>query len=131
MGFGHQNHGIGQLVYSILAGVFGTLVLAVFLGGIFSMGALLKILPWIIGFNTLLTGYTLIDRTRERFARKRLWALGAGICNVALAFVLLNALSAYVLGGFILDGSDLLRFLIVGAVCSFLGAALGVKYFNL
>lgn len=131
MGFGHQNHGIGQLVYSILAGVFGTLVLAVFLGGIFSMDALLKILPWIIGFNTLLTGYTLIDRTRERFARKRLWVLGAGICNVVLAFVLLNALSAYVLGGFILDGSDFLRFLVVGVVCSFLGAGLGVKYFNL
>lgn len=68
----------GAIVYSIMAGGIGVVVLVMFLAAMFSLSTVAKFIPWIIGFNAAVTGYSLIDKTRDRLPRKRLFAMGTG-----------------------------------------------------
>ena len=121
----------GQFAYAVFTGVCGTLILVVFLNAILNAFQVMKILPFIVAFNTAMTGYSLIDKCRERLRRKHAWALGAGLLTVVFSAVLLMFFSLYLLGENLLGIKLFIFLIIIGAFSSELGALLAVKYFKI
>ena len=116
-----------KFIKNILIGVAGSVLLIVFFTGLMSFDGILKLLPWVIGFNAALTGYNLI---KENGDIRSICAVWAGTAMVIISMVILNFIFFYIMGGFLILISDLI-FLIPG--CSFLswlGAMLAIKYRN-
>jgi hypothetical protein len=109
----------------------GCLVLVVFLSGVFRLGGLGGVIPWIMAFNAAMTGYSLIEKTRDQLQRKHLGAVCAGAATGIVSFLALNLLFIHWIGFFFLDFLDLLIFLGVGMAFSEMGALLAIKYFGL
>jgi uncharacterized protein (DUF486 family) len=129
---GQQKHGLpGKVAYAVFSGVCGTLLLVMFCAAFLDLYQVVKYLPWMIAFNTAMTGFSLIEKTRDRIGHKHLAALCAGLVNVVLTGGILIILSFYLLGENLLGFKMILFLLIIGAVCSELGAWLAVKYFNM
>jgi len=122
---------LGKFAYSILAGVFGVAVLAMFLAVFIELHRVVPFLPWIIAFNTAMTGYSLIDKTRDTLKYKQVSSIIAGILNVIITYFLLSLSSFYFFNENLFSIWDFALFLIIGIVCSELGALLAIKYFKL
>lgn len=122
---------LGKFAYSILAGVFGVAVLAMFLAVFMELYRVVPFVPWIIAFNTAMTGYSLIEKTRDTLKYKQVSSIGAGILNVIITCLLLSIFSLYFFGENLFSIWDFALFLIIGIVCSKLGALLAIKYFKL
>ncbi|MCF8107315.1 MAG: hypothetical protein K9K64_17695 [Desulfohalobiaceae bacterium] len=116
---------------SILAGAVGTLLLAVFVAALFPVLPLTKLMPWFIAFNAALSGYMLLDKTRDRLNHKRLFAVGAGVGVVVLVCLAWFFLLPFFTGLVPLSWQDLLLWFGAGICCSGLGGILAVKYFQL
>ena len=119
-----------SLAYAILSGVCGTLILAAFLLTFLNVFQVMKFIPFIMAFNTAMTGYAVIDKCRERIRHRHLWVLGAGLVNVAITCAFLVTLSLYLIGENLLGVQMFFLLLIVGAGCSELGALLADKYLS-
>jgi len=122
---------LGKFAYSILAGVFGVAVLVMFLAVFMELYRVVPFVPWIIAFNTAMTGYALIDKTRDTLKYKQVSSISAGILNVIITYFLLSLSSFYLFGENFFSIWDFALFLIIGIVCSELGALLAIKYFKL
>ena len=122
---------LGKLAYSILAGVFGAAVLVMFLAVFMELDRVVSFIPWIIAFNTAVTGYSLIDKTRDTLKYKQISSICAGILTVVITYFLLSLLSFHLFSETIFSKWDLALFIIIGIVCSELGALLAIKYFKL
>jgi len=122
---------LGKFAYSILAGVFGVIVLVMFFTVFIELYRIVPFVPWIIAFNTAMTGYSLIDKTRDTLKYKQVSSISAGILNVIITCLLLSIFSLYFFGENLFSIWDFALFLIIGIVCSELGALLAIKYFKL
>jgi len=122
---------LGKFAYSILTGVFGVAVLAMFLAVFIELHRVVPFVPWIIAFNAAMTGYSLIDKTRDTLKYKQVSSISAGILNVIITCLLLSIFSLYFFGENLFSIWDFALFLIIGIVCSELGALLAIKYFKL
>ena len=120
-----------QIASAVLIGVCGTILVTMFLATFLPISKVVNFIPWLIGFNTAMTGFSLIEKTRDRIVHKHLWAVFAGLVNVVLTSGILTIFSFYLLGENLLGSIMILFLLIIGAVCSELGAWLAVKYFKL
>lgn len=121
----------GQTLGRVVVGVIGVLILAAFLAALFTVGAVTTLFPVVVGFNTALTGYGIVDKTREGYRRKRLVAVGAGMVVVLAGTVATNLLFWQLAGAAPIRADLLWVLLPVGIVTSWLGAALAIKYFGL
>ncbi len=124
-------HNFGKFVQPILTGVFGSVLLVIFFTGLMSIGTIGKFLPFVICFNTALTGYNLLRRTKNKFKYKRIWGLISGIITVVITVLILNGLFFYLTGGCIIYIMDLFLLISVGFVFSWLGAVLAIRYLHL
>ena len=122
---------LGKIAYSIFVGVFGTIILVLFLATFLHTFKVVKFIPWIIALNTIITGYSLLDKTRDQLKYKQLFSISAGILNVIFTYVILSIISVNFLGEYLLSSWDLIVFLIIGFICSELGALLAIRYFKL
>jgi len=122
---------LGKFAYCILTGVFGVAVIAMFLSVFIEIYRVVPFVPWIIAFNTAMTGYSLIDKTRDTLKYKQVSSISAGILNVIITYFLLSLSSFYLFGESLFSIWDFALFLIIGIVCSELGALLAIKYFKL
>ena len=122
---------LGKVSYCILTGVFGVAVLVVFLAVFMELYRIVSFIPWIIAFNAALTGYSLIDKTRDTFKYKQISSISAGIINVIITYFILSIVSFYMFGENLFTMWDFVLFLVIGIVCSELGALLAIKYFKL
>ena len=122
---------LGKILYSILIGTVGAIILVVFLTGILPPAAIESVLPFIIGFNTALTGYMVIEKTKNDFTRKRTLAMGVGIAVVLATAISINLMFLQWTGFNLVGPESLLILLPVGIVTSILGGMLATKYFNL
>jgi len=122
---------LGKFAYCILTGVFGVAVLVMFLAVFMELYRVVPFVPWIIAFNTAMTGYSLIDKTRDTLKYKQISSIIAGILNVIITYFLLSLSSFYLFGKSLFSIWDFALFLIIGIVCSELGALLAIKYFKL
>jgi hypothetical protein len=120
-----------KIAYSIIVGVLGSLLLVVFFTTLMSYGTIVKLLPWVIGFNAALTGYNLIKRTNNRITYKRISAVGSGILMVIITVVLINIIFFNLMGGYLIYINELILLIAIGAIFSGLGAILAVNVINL
>lgn len=121
----------GKIFYSVLAGSLGAIILVLFLTGMTFTTAIGDILPVIIGFNTALTGYMALEKTRNGFKHKRSIAIGSGVTMVLVTAALLNIIFFRGAGIFLIDVEQLVTLLFVGIVTSGLGGMLAIKYLGL
>lgn len=122
---------LGKIAYSIFAGVFGTIILVLFLSAFLHALEVVKFIPWIIALNTIITGYSLLDKTRDQLKYRQLSSIGAGVLNVIFTYIILCIISVNFLGEYLLGIRDFIVFLIIGVICSELGALLAIRYFRL
>ena len=122
---------LGKVAYCILTGIFGTAVLIIFLAVFMELYRIVSFIPWIIAFNTAMTGYSLIDKTRDTLKYKQISSISAGILNVLITYFILIIISFYLFGENLFTKLDFALFLVIGIVCSELGALLAIKYFKL
>jgi hypothetical protein len=120
-----------QIASAVLIGVCGTILVTMFLATFLPITKVANFIPWLIGFNTAMTGFSLIEKTRDRIVHKHLWAVSAGLVNVVLTCGVLTIVSFHFLAENLLGFRMILFLLIIGAVCSELGARLAVKYLKL
>ena len=128
----HDKTGVIRLViYRVGVGVIGSLILVFFLMGLMSISGSVANMPWIIGFNAALTGYTILDKTRGRLKRKWIVTLGSGALMVVTVCLCLTITGVYLIGDYLLSEGDLILLSIIGISCSGLGGWLAVKYLHL
>ena len=128
----HDKTGVVRLViYRVGVGAVGSLILVFFLMGLMSISGAVANMPWIIGFNAALTGYTILDKTRGRLKRKWIVTLGSGALMVVTVCLCLTITGVYLIGDYFLSAGDLVLLSVIGIVCSGLGAWLAVKYLHL
>ncbi len=131
MAFGQQQRGLpGKVAYAIFSGVCGTLLLVGFCTAFLNLLEVVKYLPWMIAFNTAMTGFSLIEKTRDSAIPRHIFAVCAGLANVIITSGLLVMISFYFLGENLFGTHMFLLFLVIGAACSALGAWLAVSYFK-
>ncbi len=118
----------GPVLYSVLTGLFGSLLLVLFLTGLMPLGATVKYLPWFLAFNASVAGYTLLDRTRDKLQYKKLSGVGVGFCIAVLVCLSLNIFSIKITGIGLIGWVEIMVFIIIAAVFGGLGAWLSLKY---
>ncbi len=121
----------GKAVASILAGAVGAIIMVAFLNVMVLSTDSLRFLPLIIAFNTAITGYMVIDKTRTFFRHKRFVAVVAGAAATLLVFVTLNAFFLHATGFFLISLSELLLMLVFGIGSSWFGSVLAIRYLDL
>lgn len=121
----------GKVFFSILAGMIGAVILVLFLSGMTLSAGVGNILPVIIGFNTAITGYMVLEKTRDSFKYKRVISIGSGVAMVLATAAFLNIMYFRGTGVFLISMQELATLLFVGIVTSGLGGMLAIKYFNL
>jgi hypothetical protein len=120
-----------QIASAVLIGVCGTILVTMFLATFLPITRVVNFIPWLIGFNTAMTGFSLIEKTRDRIVHKHLWAVFVGLVNVVLTYGILTIFSFHFLAENLLGFRMILFLLIIGTICSELGARLAVKYLKL
>ncbi len=120
-----------QVLISICAGVVGCMILVLFFTALMPVVSFSGLMPWIIGFNSAVTGYMLLDKTRNSLKYKRLAALCAGCLVVipvcGIIFFMIPSLSGFLT----VTVAQLVWWLLIGIVFSGLGGLLAIKYLNL
>ncbi len=114
----------GAIIYSILTGVIGASILIIYLSGILAIESLMKWIPWILGFNTAITGYSLIDRTQDRLPNRRMVVVGSGGIVVIIVCLLLTLTSEF---GNLVTRSQLVMYGIIGLILSGFGGWVSIK----
>ena len=109
-------HNLGKFVQPIFTGVLGSVLLVIFFTSLMSIGTIWKCLPFVIGFNTALTGYNLLRRTKNKLKYKQIWGLISGIITVVITVLILNSLFFYRTGGYIVYIIDFLLLIVVSLV---------------
>ena len=120
-----------QIASAVLIGVCGTILVIMFLATILPLSKAVNFIPWLIGFNTAVTGYSLVEKTRASLKHRHMASISAGISNVLITAGVLSGLSVYAIGINLVSTVDLMIFLVIGAACSEFGAWLGAKYHKL
>lgn len=118
----------GQVLSSILTGLFGSLLLVLFLTGLMPIGATVKHLPWIFGFTASVAGYTLLDRTQNKLQHKKLSGVGVGVLVAGSACLMLNLLTSRISGMGLMTWTEMLVFVMIASVFGGLGAWLAIAY---
>jgi hypothetical protein len=122
---------LGRTAGRVAVGIIGVVILAGFLAALLTPKAVETLFPVIVGFNTALTGYSVIDKTREAYKHRRLIATGAGAIVVLFATLATNLLFWQMAGVIPIGAGKLWVLLPVGIFTSWLGSALAIKYFKL
>ena len=120
-----------QIATAVLIGVGGSLLISMFLATILPIFKAVKFIPWLIGFNTAMTGYSLVEKTRGSLKYRHITAICAGIANTLITVGALIGLSVYTVGINLISPVDLAIFLVIGTACGEFGAWLAAKYHKL
>lgn len=122
-------------------GVGGSLILALFCTTFLPVHKVLALMPVLLGVNGLLSGYRILDHLKGRIRRIHLFPAVMGLGEGAAVFLAMNFAGNTLAGNTfsltiagtpsLLNGWDLLLYLSVSGVTSYLGARLAARYFNL
>jgi hypothetical protein len=118
-------------VKSIFIGAGGSLILAAFFSTFIEINKILFIMPLFIAFNGAMTGYRLVEVLKNTIMNVPVFSFVLGIGCGALTFVAVNFAGSFIKDMFLLNLYDLLIYMVVSGITSYLGAKLAVRYFNL
>jgi len=121
----------GKAVHSIVVGTVGTVILVAFFNMVMLPAYSLKFISLIIAFNAALTGYMVLEKTRETFRRKWSVSMVSGTVMTLLAFIVLNAFFLQTTSLYMLGLSQLAMMLVMGIGASWFGGVLAINYFKL
>jgi hypothetical protein len=121
----------GKTATSVLAGTTGAVILMLFLNTIVLPATSLRFLPLVIAFNAALTGYMVLEKTRESFQHKWTVAMLAGAAATLLVYVILNAFFMHTTGLYLIGATHLLIILTIGIGASWFGGVLAINYLKL
>ena len=117
-----------QIGIAVLAGVGGNVVLVHFLSGLMTAQPLTSLLDWIVGFNTALTGYMLVEKDRTGLPFRRGLCIGAGLANSGITIFAINYLYQLMWDFPLIAMSDAVILLTIGAILGLVGGLLAEKY---
>jgi hypothetical protein len=117
-----------QISIAVLAGVGGNIVLIHFLSGLMTAQTLTGLLDWIVGFNTALTGYMLVEKDRTDLPFRRGLCLGAGLVNTGITIFGVNYLYQLMWDFPLIAMADAVILLTIGAILGLAGGLLAEKY---
>ncbi len=120
-----------SVLKSVFIGLGGSLVLTLFFSTFLSIEKVLFLMPAILGFNGLSLGYRLVETLNPRISKITLFSFVMGLGQGSALFVAVNLIGTFIKIGFTLTGYDLLVYIFVSGITSYLGARLAVRYFNL
>jgi len=120
-----------SVIKSVCIGLGGSLVLTLFFSTFLSIEKILFLMPAILGFNGLALGYRLVETLKSRSLNYNLFSFVMGLGEGSAVFVAVNLTGTFIAEGFTLTGYDLLVYILVSGITSYLGARLAVRYFNL
>ena len=115
---------------ALLSGIGGNIVILVFLMTFLHIFETIRFMPWILAFNSALTGFALADKTGNHPAYLKTIAAIAGVFNVGVTCGLFAGASVLLFGDFYLAVRDIGFFMAVGVVCSVIGSLLALKYYK-
>lgn len=116
-----------KFIYSILVGIVGALIVTFFLSFLMFEETLLKIMPLVLGFNTAMTGYSLIDKTEDRLPWRSICVVSACLLVVLPVCLLFNQFNQFAS----ITLSQSMIYGLIGGVCSSSGSWLAMKSRNL
>ncbi len=118
-------------IKSLASGICGAIVLAVFSTTFLTLDKVMFITPLFLAFTGAMIGFQLVDSLRDRIRGRFIFPFVMGMGQGAAVFALINFLGR--LSGRILPltGADLIIYVIVSGITSYLGARLAARYFNL
>ena len=119
-----------KIMRGILSGIGGNIVILVFLMTFLHIFETIRLMPWIIAFNTALTGFALADKTGNHPAHLKTISGIAGLFNVTVTCGLFTAVSVLLFGDLYLALRDIVFFMAIGLVCCEIGTLLAIKYYN-
>lgn len=96
-----------KFAYSIFIGVAGTIILIAAFNSFMNLFIIEKHLPWIIGLNCAVTGYSLLDKTKDLLKYKQISSIIAGVLNVLITYFILTLIYIFLLGESLFGGYDL------------------------
>ena len=116
---------------SIFVGVGGSLILAVFCSTFIALEKILFIMPLFLAFNGAITGYKIVEILKNQIKNIPLFSFVLGLGGGTLTFVIVNFAGSFIKTDLLLNIFDLLIYMVVSGITSYLGAKLAVRYFNL
>ncbi len=119
-----------KIIRAILSGIGGNIVILVFLMTFLHIFETIRFMPWILAFNSTLTGFALADKTGNHPAYLKTMSAMAGVFNVTVTCGLFAAASVLLFGDLYLALRDIGFFLVIGVVCSEVGSLLAIKYYR-
>jgi hypothetical protein len=120
-----------KIMRALLSGIGGNIVILVFLMTFLHIFETIRFMPWILAFNSAITGYALADKTGHHPAYLKTISAIAGFFNVAVTCGLFAAASVLLFGDLYLAARDIGFFMVVGIVCSEIGTLLAIKYYRI
>ena len=120
-----------KILCSILVGTVGTILVIGFLSTFLRIFTLAKLTPFVIALNGLIAGYYLLEKTRDTLRRKHVVALIVAAAYVLFASMILKIFFLYRVGEYVLIIDNLGIYLILGIICTQLGAILAIKYLKI
>ena len=122
---------IRKIGWSILVGIGGNVLVFLFLTTFLNFYVSIRFIPWIIVFNSAVSGYALIEKTRNQIRHKKLLAALMGAAIASATCGLLVMLSYYFVADNFMQIHDAVFFHVVAVIGSWLGALLGIRYHKL
>ncbi len=116
---------------SIFIGVGGSMVLAGFCSTFIAIDKIIFIMPLFIAFNGAMTGYKIVEILKNKIMNIPLFSFVLGIGGGTITFVAINFAGSLMKTVLPLNIYDLLIYMVVSGITSYLGAKLAVRYFNL
>jgi len=118
-------------IKSLGSGIGGAVILALFATTFLTLEKALFITPLFLAFTGAMIGFQLVDSLRNRIKGRFIFPFVMGAGQGAAVFVLVN-FAGTIFGRIIpVTGIDLVIYILVSGITSYLGARLAARYFNL
>ncbi len=118
-------------IKSILTGMGGTLILALFCTTFLTIEKVWFIMPLFIAFNGGMTGFRIVEVLKDKIRNIGFFSFVMGVGGGAATFSVVNLIGRVINSPFSLSLLDLGLYILVSGVTSYLGARLAVKYFKI
>jgi hypothetical protein len=119
-----------RIIRAMLSGLGGNIVILIFLMTFLHIFETIRFMPWILAFNSALTGYALVDKTGNHRDYLKTIAAIAGLISVIVTCGLFAGASVLLFGDIYLATRDFVFFIVIGVVCSEIGSWLAIKYYK-
>ena len=119
-----------KIMRALLSGIGGNIVILVFLMTFLHIFETIKFMPWILAFNSAITGYALVDKTGNHPAYLKTISAIAGFIHVMVTCGIFGGASVLLFGDLFLTVRDIGFFMAIGIVCSEIGTLLAIKYYR-